>query len=461
MLLIVDDQAFMRNLIRDALSQDAYDFLEAEDGETAVKLFVQYKPDAVLLDAVMPNMDGFEACRIIRASEAGRHTPILMVTTLGDADSINAGFGSGVSDFIQKPMNMDILRRRLAYMIKEKNIDEKLRQSEERFRLLAENARDCIVIVNLAPFNYDYVSPVIETITGYKAGEFICDPMLINKIIYEKDRKRTYKMLSDGSAFRRPFEIRVVHKQGHLIYVENQVVPVKTGNDKIIGLHLICRDITERKQEETRRRIELTQKALFETVKALSATIETRDPYTSGHQHRVAELAVAISKELGMDKNGVEGIQTAALLHDIGKITIPAEYLSRPGELSETEFNVIKHHSVVGYEILKPIEFPWPIAQIVYQHHERLDGSGYPRSLSGKQILPETKIVSVADVVEAMSSHRPYRAALGVDKALEEISANLTVKYDNLVGKACLKVFRKHGFSFSVTAGRNPNSVVG
>ena len=178
--------------------------------------------------------------------------------------------------------------------------------------------------------------------------------------------------------------------------------------------------------------------------------VETRDPYTAGHQRRVADLARAIAEEMGFSRSKIAGIRMVGIVHDIGKVAIPAEILSKPGRLNGTEFELIKNHSQVGYDILKPIKFPWPVAQIVLQHHERMDGSGYPRGISGEEILMEARILGVADVVEAMASHRPYRSALGIDKALAEISINRGKLYDIKVVDACLKVFKENGFKFKI-----------
>lgn len=179
----------------------------------------------------------------------------------------------------------------------------------------------------------------------------------------------------------------------------------------------------------------------------MASVVEIKDPYTAGHQKRVTRLASAIAEELGLPKEQIEGIRIAGLIHDIGKVSIPAEILSKPGRITDLEFSVIKTHSQAGYDILKTIEFPWPIAQIVLQHHERLNGSGYPQGLSGEEILLEARILGVADVVEAMASHRPYRPALGIDKALEEITQNRGILYDARVAEACLKLFADKGFT--------------
>jgi putative nucleotidyltransferase with HDIG domain len=171
--------------------------------------------------------------------------------------------------------------------------------------------------------------------------------------------------------------------------------------------------------------------------------VEVKDPYTAGHQRRVTDLARAIATEMGLKKNQIEGIRTAGVIHDIGKIIVPSEILTKPSQLTEAEFEIIKTHPKVGYDILRDKEFPWPIAQIVYQHHERMDGSGYPLGISGPEILMEARVLAVADVVEAMASHRPYRPALGLDKALEEISKGKGQLYDPEVVDACLKIFKE------------------
>ena len=185
---------------------------------------------------------------------------------------------------------------------------------------------------------------------------------------------------------------------------------------------------------------------LLQTVEAISLTVEKRDPYTAGHQHRVAELAVAIGKELGIDQGTLEGLRVGALIHDIGKIAIPAELLARPGSLSELEFSLIKVHPQIGYDIMKGVHFPWPVSEMILQHHERLDGTGYPKGLQGEGIIEEARILAVADSVEAMITHRPYRPGLGLEVALEEIEKERGKAYDESVVDACLRLFREKGF---------------
>jgi putative nucleotidyltransferase with HDIG domain len=189
---------------------------------------------------------------------------------------------------------------------------------------------------------------------------------------------------------------------------------------------------------------------LKDSVEALGAALEKRDPYTAGHQQRVAGLSVAIAEELGMDPDQTQGLRLAALVHDLGKIQVPTEILVKPGRLNEFEWAMLQEHPTVGYEILRPVAYPWPVAESVRQHHERLDGSGYPQRLRGDQISPEARIIAVADIVESVSSHRPYRAALGLEQALHEIRRLAPAKLDSRVVGACERVIRVNGFSFGL-----------
>jgi HD-GYP domain-containing protein (c-di-GMP phosphodiesterase class II) len=215
----------------------------------------------------------------------------------------------------------------------------------------------------------------------------------------------------------------------------------------------VVEDITERKQAEKKLddTLESLRKAVGTTIQVLTSTVETRDPYTAGHQTRSADLARAIGTEMELPQEKIDAIRIAGSIHDIGKLSIPAEILSKPTRLSEIEFALIKEHARKGYEMLKDVESPWPLAEIVYQHHERMDGSGYPRNLKGEDICIEARILAVADVVEAMASHRPYRPGLGIHEALAEIEKNRGVFYDDAVADACLKLFREKGFQLAGT----------
>jgi putative nucleotidyltransferase with HDIG domain len=203
-----------------------------------------------------------------------------------------------------------------------------------------------------------------------------------------------------------------------------------------------------RSREAQRRAEDKLQHALVATVEAIAATVEMRDPYTAGHQRRVAQLASAIAAEMGLPAQTVEGIRFGALIHDLGKVQVPAELLAKPTRLSKAEFELIKTHAQAGYELVKSIDFPWPVAQMVHQHHERLDGTGYPQGLKSGEIAIEARILAVADVVEAMSTRRPYREGLGIDAALKEIEEHRGTRFDAAAADACVRLFREQRFAF-------------
>jgi len=227
-------------------------------------------------------------------------------------------------------------------------------------------------------------------------------------------------------------------------------MPYKDKEGKVTGVISFAKDITvQRKSEqELKQTYQSLKKTMDATIQTVSKMIEVKDPYTAGHQQRVSQLTTAIAKGLNLSRDKIEGIRVASLIHDIGKISVPTEILSKSITLSDIEFSLIKRHSQIGYDILKSIDFSNPVAQIVLQHHERLNGSGYPNKLKDDEILLEARIIGVADVVEAMSSHRPYRQALGIDKALEEISQNKCTLYDPVIVDTCLRIFKEKEFKF-------------
>lgn len=201
--------------------------------------------------------------------------------------------------------------------------------------------------------------------------------------------------------------------------------------------------------EELKQSLEKLNQSMGGMIQAMALTVESRDPYTAGHQRRVAELSVALAQEMGLPAEKIKGLRMCALIHDLGKISVPAEILSKPTRLSDLELGMLKIHSSAGYTILKDIDFPWPVARMILEHHERMDGSGYPGRLTGENLLMESRILAVADVVEAIASHRPYRPPLGIEAALEEIEKNKRILYDAEVADACLKIFREKGYSLN------------
>ena len=239
-------------------------------------------------------------------------------------------------------------------------------------------------------------------------------------------------------------------KAGAIDYVvkssEAFAVMPRTVERALREWHLLQeRKRAEKNLLETNQRL---SQAITATIQVLSLTVEARDPYTAGHQRRTTILAEAIAGEMGFPPEKIEGLRMAGKIHDIGKISVPSEILNKPAKLTPAEHDLVKEHAQKGYEILKEVKSPWPLAEIVYQHHERMNGSGYPRGLKGDEILVEARILAVSDTVEAMASHRPYRPAPGVEAALEEIDKSKGVLYDSDVAAACLKLFREKGFIF-------------
>ncbi|MGB4220768.1 MAG: HD-GYP domain-containing protein, partial [Smithellaceae bacterium] len=245
------------------------------------------------------------------------------------------------------------------------------------------------------------------------------------------------------------FEAQLYRKDKSLIWANMSITAVKDTAGNLLYYHGIVEDISPQKKLEQERQnsIDNLRKSLGATIKALSAITEARDPYTAGHQKRVADLARTIATEMGLSSDRIDGIRLAGMIHDLGKIVIPSEILTKPTKLTNLEMEIIKTHAQAGYDILKDIEFPWPIARMVHEHHERIDGSGYPQRLKGDDILLESKIIAVADVVEAISSYRPYRPALGIGTALEEIESKSGILYDQTVSRICLRLFREKHYS--------------
>jgi PAS domain S-box-containing protein/putative nucleotidyltransferase with HDIG domain len=327
----------------------------------------------------------------------------------------------------------------------------------ERYRLLVERAGDVIwtVDMNMRP---TYISSSITRMLGYSVQEAMAKPMkeVFTPVSFKfamEVLKEELDIENSGQktlARSRPLELELICKDGSIVPVEVNYTFLRDAEARPVEILAIARDISERKraQDKSKRGAERLIKAMEHAIQAMAMIVEMRDPYTAGHQQRVTQLACAIARQLGLSEEHISGLRLAGLIHDIGKVRVPAEILTNPNGLSEPESMMIKAHPLLGYEILKGIDFPWPVAQIVLQHHERMDGSGYPSGLSSEDIIIEARILAVADVVEAMTSHRPYRAALGINKALEEISQNKGSLYDSKVVDACLTLFRDKKFNF-------------
>ena len=335
----------------------------------------------------------------------------------------------------------DITERKLA--------EKELHKSEEKYRSLVENAQEGI-FQSTAEGHHITVNQAFANILGYESPEEVIATITdISHQVYvhPDDRIKILQIIEkEGSV--KGYEAEFYKKDGSKTWVSINMHAVRDEEGHLLYYQGIDQDVTEKKNMETERQqnIERLKKSLGATINAMAVTVETRDPYTAGHQRRVADLALAISVEMNLKREQIDSIRMASMIHDIGKISIPSEILSKPSKLTNLEFDLIKTHSQSGYDILKDIEFPWPLADFVLQHHERMNGSGYPRNLKGDEIFLEALIMAVADVVEAMASYRPYRPALGIELALEEIEKNKGILYDDAVVNACLKLFREKSY---------------
>ena len=326
-----------------------------------------------------------------------------------------------------------------------------LAESERRFRSLLENVRLLALIVD-ARGTITFVNNFVLALTGWEREELegqsfrnFFPPSIREKMaqMFETTIKQE-RIIRHGPSY-------VQTKHGKILRVQWNNTLLMDAEQNVVGIATIGEDVTERwrAEKELEKSFAEMRQLLTGTVEALAATAEKRDPYTAGHQRRVADLACAIASKMGITGSRLEGLRTAGILHDIGKMYIPTEILSKPGRLTEVEMLLVRTHSQAGYEIVHKIPFSDPVPQFLLQHHERLNGSGYPQGLKGTEILLEARILGVADVVEAMASHRPYRPALGVTAALEEISVNSGTLYDPQVVEACCQLFNLEGFEFA------------
>ena len=329
-----------------------------------------------------------------------------------------------------------------------KRMETALQESEAEFRLLAEAMPQIVWVARVDGWN-TYISQQWTDYTGLTLEESLGHGW--SKPFHPDDRQRAWYAWQQARETINIYSIecRLRRADGVYRWWLVRAVPLKGANGEILKWFGTCTDIHDLKmaQLDIMRHVEKLQIAVMSTVQVATTLSEMRDPYTAGHERRVAEIAVAIGAELGLDERRQEGLRVAGHLHDVGKITIPSEILSKPGKLSKIEYQLIQGHAQAGYDVLKAVEFPWPVAQVALQHHERMDGSGYPQGLKGEAILFEARIMAVADVVESMSSHRPYRPALGIEAALAEIEHGRGTAYDPVVADACMKLFREKAYA--------------
>lgn len=332
---------------------------------------------------------------------------------------------------------LDITGRRQA--------EQALRESEEKYRNLVERANDGIAIIQgtIVRFANQRLAEMwggsVEEVVDRPFTDYV-HPSALPEVVGRFKRRMA------GEYVASIYETLLQRRDGSILYAEINAGLVKYDG-QLADLVLI-RDISERKRarDELRQSHDRLQRILDQAVNALAAAVEARDAYTAGHQRRVADLACAIAREMGIAEDRIRGIRMAGLVHDLGKLYVPGHILTKPTTLSHSELAIVRSHAEAGYDILKTVDFPWPVAEIVLQHHERSDGSGYPRGLSPQQILLEARILAVADFVEAMASDRPYRPGYELDELLEELARNRGTLYDPEVADACLRLFTEEGF---------------
>lgn len=488
-VLLLDDNDDAVVLQTAILESDGFSVVSAINGLDGLDKLKTFHPDIIVSDVLMPEMDGFEFCRTVKSDDNLKDIPVVFYSAqYTDKEDKALAQEVGAVGFIYKPIEMDeflvIINRILEqskkdnslhenglhidefdhkhYEAQAKMLDKKLHELEEQHKKLQESEENYRRIIeglstDYIIYRYDtegvlnYVSPTATTSLGYEPNEYLTHYLnfLTPNPMNDTIKARSDLTLSTGIA-QPPFIAELRTKEGSARIFMISEHPLKDAEGEVIGAEGIAHDITEQRRmalSEQQSREQLHQ-SLIDIIQAIAVTIEKRDPYTAGHQQRVAVIAIHIAEELHWDKERIEGLKLGALIHDIGKIAVPIEILSKPGKLMEPEFALIKIHPQSGYDILKEIKFPWPIAKMICQHHERLNGSGYPHGLRGEEMIAEAKILAVADVVEAISSHRPYRPALGIEMAIEEIEKNKGILYDSEIVDACVNVLRKNSNIF-------------
>ena len=443
-ILMIEDSEDDALLVIRAIKRGGYDptYERLETPAAMRDALRKEKWDIILSDHLMPGFSSTAALEILK--ETAIDIPFIIISgNIGEEIAVEA-MKAGAHDYIMK----DNLRRLIPVIdraLQDVIVRRGRRQAEELYKTLAESSLAAVFIIQDKKFRF--INNAIAY-AGYMAEELI--GRQADTIVHPDDRetikKKGHAILTGEDTT--PYEFRIVTKEGQVRWIMQIVSPIQyEGKQAILGNSI---DITGLKQveEERVRSFKRLRKALGATVQAMSVAVEAKDPYTAGHQRRVADLARSIAIEMGLSSEQVDGIRMASAIHDIGKIAVPSEILSRPTILTEIEFSLIKTHAQAGYDILKDIEFPWPIARIILEHHERIDGSGYPNGLTGEKLLIESRILSVADVVEAIASHRPYRPARGISEALDEITKNRGILYDSSEVDACVRLICEKCYSF-------------
>lgn len=443
-VLVVEDEGLVARDIQNMLRSLSYEVLGVvASGELALQKAAASVPDLVLMDIVLKGeIDGITAAEKLWEEFS---IPVIYLTAYVDETTFQRAKLTKPFGYLLKPFEERELQTTIEIALYKSKMELKLREREEWLSTVLKSIGDGIIATDRDGL-VTFMNPLAERMTGWTQDEALSRPLPDVFGVGGPSPGKVSRPEKGGSTR----ENLLSCKKGGQVPVEQTSAPIIDSRKVVRGSVLVFRDIARRKmaERELNESCNRLSRALEGIIRAMSVTIEMCDPYTAGHQRRVSKLACAIAREIGLPETQIEGIRMAGEIHDIGKIYVPAEILSKPGKLTDIEFTIIKTHAQVGYDILKNIEFPWPIADIVVQHHERLDGSGYPARLKADAILPEANIIIVADVVEAMSSHRPYRPSHGIDKAIAEITQNKGILYDAAVVDHCARLFKEKGFSF-------------
>jgi len=399
--------------------------------------------DVILSDYAMPRFGAAEALSIFK--ETGLDIPFIIVSgAIGEQTAVEL-MRAGAHDFVMKD-NLaklaPVIQRELRdaeTRNERRQVQEKLRESEERYRLLFQSSPDVIAQVDL---DGRFITANMAMI---KSLGFSSEEEVIGKTFHDLMPKHVanYRLKMVRKACNE-WQTQVFEDQRAGRWFHNIFVPIKIPEKGEITVQIIARDITENKKAQ-----EQLEKSFVDLAETVSRAMVSRDPYTATHQRNVAELALLVGRKLGLDKDRLRGLYIGGLLHDIGKISIPESLLNKPGPLTEEEWNLVRTHAKRGYEILKDANFPWPVAEMALHHHERLDGSGYPDGLSGDELSLEVRILSVCDVVEAMSAYRPYRPARSTREIIKELQNGRGKEYDASVVDILLRIIRKGELNLS------------
>lgn len=485
-ILIVEDESIVAKDIQLTLQKLGYEVpAPVSSGEEALKIIANNDLDLILMDIVLKGeIDGIETAK---QAWVRFKKPVIFLTSYSDEKIIERAKQTEPFGYLIKPFEERELKRAIEMALHKANKESQLKESEEYLRILFELAPDGFFLMNLKGYFIDG-NKAVENIIGYSKEELIGKSYLKIPILPISEIPKVAAMLSKAALGMAvgPVELTLIRKDNTKIPVEIRAFPAKIKDQTVILV--ITRDISERKktekdlyhfrhhlqelveartaqlkdinyqlqleinerskiEEQLQQNLKKLHESLEGVIKAMMMIVEMKDPYTAGHQRRVSNLASTIAEKMGLTKDQVDGIRFASLIHDIGKIHIPAEILIKPCKLTFAEFAMIKIHPQIAFDILKTIDFPWPLAQIVLQHHERLNGTGYPLGINKDAIVLGAKILMVADVIEAMASHRPYRPALGLEKAIEEIVQNKGILYDSGVVEACISLLTSGAFS--------------